>query len=268
VINLIGVARDITERKRTEEDILRMNAELEGRVTQRTAELESTLKELEAFSYSVSHDLRTPLRHISAYSTMLQEKCASLLSETSQLHLNNISKSAKRMNDLINDLLEFSKMGRAELRQQRISMDSLVSEIVQEARDSSADRAIQWEIESLPDALADRAMLRQVWANLLFNAVKYTSRKDKALIKVGCRNSADQELEFYVQDNGAGFDMQYADRLFGVFQRLHRADEFEGTGIGLANVRRIVARHGGRTWAEGKVNEGATFYFTLPRAAT
>jgi len=229
--------------------------------------LNSTLKELESFSYSVSHDLRAPLRHIVAYSTILHDTSAEALSSTGRGHLDKISKSAKRMNDLIMDLLEFSQMGRAELRQRRISTDKLLADVLQEVRDSAPGRVIDWEIETLPDVFADQALLRQVWVNLLSNAVKYTSRRENTHIKIGYR-STETEWEFYVQDNGAGFDMQYADKLFGVFQRLHRADEFEGTGIGLANVRRIISRHGGRTWAEATIDEGAMFHFTLPREAS
>jgi PAS domain S-box-containing protein len=265
-MRVAGAITDIADQKRSEEDIRRLNAELEARVVQRTSELESSLEELDAFSYSVSHDLRAPLRHVNAYATMLGEECASLLSGEGQHYVRAIVKSAKRMDDLINDLLEFSRMGRAELRRRRISMDRLVSEALEEMRDSIKERTIEWQIAALPDVLADQAMLRQVWSNLLSNAVKYTSRRERAVIKIGCLSGAKGDWEFFVQDNGAGFDMQYVDKLFGVFQRLHRVDEFPGTGIGLANVRRIVTRHGGLTWAEGEVDVGATVYFTLPKA--
>jgi light-regulated signal transduction histidine kinase (bacteriophytochrome) len=266
-VRVAGAITDIAERKRSEEAIRQLNTELEERVVQRTIQLESSLKELDAFSYSVSHDLRAPLRHINAYATILGQECAAFLSDTGRNCVAVIVKSAKRMDDLINDLLEFARMGRAELQRRQISMDSLVREVVEEIRDSTEGRIIEWQIAPLPDVFADRAMLKQVWSNLLSNAVKYTSRRDRAVIKVDCRTGAGGDWEFFVQDNGAGFEMQYADKLFGVFQRLHRTDEFPGPGIGLANVRRTITRHGGLTWAHGEIDVGATVYFTLPRAA-
>lgn len=240
-----------------------LNATLERRVAERTAQLELSNKELEAFSYSVSHDLRAPLRHVGAYVEMLQRESGSVLTEDGRRCLAVILQAATQMGNLIDDLLAFSRMGRAELRRGRVRMDDPVNEVLLELKRDTEGRNIQWGIEPLPEVFADRAMMKQVWMNLLSNAVKYTRHTERAKVKVGCRLK-NGEFEFYVRDNGAGFDVQYADKLFGVFQRLHSADEFEGTGIGLANVRRIVSRHGGRTWAEGKVGEGATFYFTLP----
>ncbi len=238
-----------------------VDAETQAR--SRTAEVEAANRELEAFSYSVSHDLRAPLRHIAGFAEMLAEGCSSALSAAGLRYLGVISDSVKQMGRLIDDLLLFSQMGRVEMRQTRVSMAELVKQALQELAGDANGRNIKWDIQSLPDVSGDFSMLKQVWANLLSNAIKYTRPRDLAKIEIGSRRE-NGELEFHVRDNGAGFDMKYAEKLFGVFQRLHRAEEFEGTGVGLANVRRIVARHGGRTWAQAKVDEGATFYFTLP----
>jgi signal transduction histidine kinase len=238
-----------------------VDAETQAR--SRTAELEAANHELEAFSYSVSHDLRSPLRHIAGFSEMLAEECGSVLNVAGRRHLGVISDSVKQMGQLIDDLLLFSQMGRVEMRQTRVSMAALVKQVSQELAADADGRNIEWDIQSLPDVRGDLSMLKQVWANLLSNAIKYTRPCELAKIEIGSRRE-NGELEFHVRDNGAGFDMKYAEKLFGVFQRLHRAEEFEGTGVGLANVRRIVARHGGRTWAQAKVGEGAIFYFTLP----
>ena len=242
----------------------RLHAELEDRVKQRTAQLEHSNQELEAFSYSVSHDLRAPLRHIHGHVGRLQDELGPSLREEDRRVLKLISDAAKRMGTLIDNLLAFSRMGRVELARCWVSMDDLVQEVLQEVQRDTNGRKIHWSVEPLPRVFADSALLKQVWVNLLSNAVKYTRQRDGAEIKISSRACAD-ELEFRVQDNGAGFDMRYADKLFRVFERLHRPEDFEGTGIGLANVRRIILRHGGRTWAEGSVNAGAIFYFTLPR---
>ncbi len=246
-------------------EIHKLNATLESRVQERTLQLESANKELEAFSYSVSHDLRAPLRHIDGFVDMLRKSSQENISASGQRYLDIISGAAKRMGVLIDDLLVFSRMGRAEMRRTQVKMDGLVAETLSEMAQDLQGRIIEWDIAPLPDVNGDRAMLKQVWVNLISNAVKYTRDRSPAKITIRSRELNEDELEFSVRDNGAGFDMQYAGKLFGVFQRLHLNEEFEGTGIGLANVRRIILRHGGNTRAEGKINEGATFYFTMPK---
>lgn len=251
--------------RRNEGEIRKLNADLERRVQQRTGALEDANRELESFSYSVSHDLRAPLRHIDGFLGLLKKRCAAVLDEKGHHYLNNICGSAKQMGKLIDDLLAFSRMGRSELRASSVELTGLVQASVNDLALETEGRDITWEIGPLPQVAGDPGLLRQVWANLLSNAVKYTRGREKPKIEIGVLPNGNGEHIFFVRDNGAGFDMEYADKLFGVFQRLHRADEFEGTGIGLANVRRIVSRHGGRTWAEGKVGAGAIFYFSLPK---
>jgi hypothetical protein len=240
------------------------NAVLERRIRERTAELEAANKELEAFSYSVSHDLRAPLRHINGFAGLLAKSAAPTLSETDRHYLDLINGSINQMGRLIDDLLDFSRMGRAEMRRTQVDLQDLLEKIIQELQPEIEGRNIVWKKGPLPPVQADPSLLRQVFSNLLFNAIKYSRPRDPAEIEIGCK-AGPEETVIFVRDNGVGFDMRYADKLFGVFQRLHRKEDFEGTGIGLANVRRIIARHGGRTWAEGKVNGGATFYFSLPR---
>jgi len=232
----------------------------------RNQELLVANKELEAFSYSVSHDLRAPLRHIDSFVQMVREEAETCLTANCQRYLEVISGAAKHMSRLIEGLLAVSRLGRAEIRRSAVKLDELLKEVLQELERDINARNIAWEISPLPEIRADRALLKVVWTNLISNAVKYTCRREPAEIRIGWADKQG-EFEFFVRDNGAGFDMRHSDKLFGVFQRLHHPDEFEGTGIGLANVRRIITRHGGRTWAEGKVGEGATFYFSLPKSA-
>ena len=259
----IGTVTDVHAEKAAQEEIKRFNAELEERVRERTAQLEAANQELEAFSYSVSHDLRAPLRHVDGFSEMLKKRVAGSADEKAIRYADVISDSAKRMGQLIDELLIFSRMGRAHVSAESVDTEILVKEVLNELQPETGERKIDWSIHPLPWVSGDRGMLRLVFLNLISNAIKYTGKRGEASIEIGAALNG-KEVEFYVRDNGAGFDMKYVDKLFGVFQRLHRSDEFEGIGIGLANVRRIVQRHGGNTWAEGTPDQGATFYFTLP----
>jgi two-component system sensor histidine kinase/response regulator len=242
---------------------LRMeNAELVRRVRERTAELEAANRELEAFSSSVSHDLGAPLRGITGFSSILESEYSAQMPVEAQKLLNRVTASARRMGQLIEDLLRFSKLGRQPLSRQPVSTTALVREVLDELLEEQADRQFQIRVNHLPECLADASLLRQVFVNLLSNAIKFTRKKDIPSIEVGCQRQGQVEV-FYVRDNGAGFDMNHAEKLFGAFQRLHRTDEFNGTGIGLSIAQRIIARHGGRIWADAEIEKGATFYFSL-----
>ncbi|HUQ93989.1 MAG TPA: PAS domain-containing protein [Bryobacteraceae bacterium] len=261
IIGLVGICHDITVRKHNEERIEKLSETLRLRAE----ELETVNKELNAFSYSVSHDLRAPLRHIDGFAELLMKSAGPVLNEKSRRYVSTISQSAKELGQLIDDLLTFSRMGRSEMRNIQVSLDQLVCRAVEEIGRDAHGRDVSWKIAALPVIQGDPAMLRLVIVNLLSNAVKYTRKQAQAEIEIGSSSGPSGEIVVYVRDNGVGFDMQYVDKLFGVFQRLHGANEFEGTGIGLANVRRIIHRHGGRTWAEGAIDRGATFYFSLPQ---
>jgi PAS domain S-box-containing protein len=260
-VAILETNNDITERKRREEEIQGLNQEL----AKRSVELESINKELEAFAYSISHDLRAPLRHMASYAELLKKKVSSIVDEKSNHYMAMILDSAKRMGNLIDDLLAFSRIGRAETQNTRFNLAQIVKEALTEVRQDTEGRNIAWKIGALPEFYGDRSMLRLVLVNLFSNAIKFTRTRAQAEIEIGCINGNKEDLVVFVRDNGVGFDMKYVNKLFGVFQRLHDSDAFEGTGIGLATVQRIIHRHGGKVWAESVVDSGATFYFSAPR---
>jgi len=254
------------ELAQTNQEVMALTLELEKRVEKRTSELAEANKQLEAFSYSVSHDLRAPLRAIRGYTQLLvQDHLGELQPDVQQL-LSRVVSSAKNMEQLIEGLLRLAYVGRQQLVKRPVNISALVAEIVAIIQADQNDPRVVVEVESLPDSVGDEALLRQVFTNLLSNAVKFSKRKEKPRVDVGFRDLRGERV-YFVRDNGAGFEMQYADKLFGVFQRLHRVQDFEGTGVGLSIVHRIVQRHGGRIWAESIVDQGATFYFTLPASA-
>jgi PAS domain S-box-containing protein len=261
-VAILETNNDITERKRRELEIRTLNEEL----GKRAAELGSINKELEAFAYSISHDLRAPLRHMAGFTELLRKNAGSVLNEKSQRYVTMILESAQRMGNLIDDLLAFSRIGRAETHMAPVILDQLVQEALTEVRPETEGRAIVWSVGALPLWYGDRSMLRLALVNQIANAVKFTRTRAQAQIEIGCNDQKQNQVVVFVRDNGVGFDMKYVNKLFGVFQRLHPAEAFEGTGIGLATVQRIVHRHGGRVWAEGLVDHGSTFYFSLSKS--
>ena len=261
-VGVRGVIVDITERKRAEDEVRRFNQELEQRVAERTAQLESANRELDAFAHSVSHDLRAPLRAMSGYSTILLDECSEHVSEDAQRYLHHVQDSVHHMQELIDDLLAFSRLGRQDLVKQNVLPRELVDQVLRDLLAEQGEHHVEVVVGDLPPCRADPSLLWLVYLNLLSNALKFTRGRNPARIEVGCAREDGTDI-YYVRDNGVGFDMRYANKLFGVFQRLHSPQEYEGTGVGLATVQRIVRRHDGRAWAKGEVDAGATFYFTL-----
>ena len=258
------LTKKIADRHRVQRELMILNAELEQRVKERTAQLHAANKELEAFSYTVAHDLRGPLQQLSGFAELLQGRSAKSLDADGAQYLNFIKQSVWRMSGLIDDLLDFSRVERVDLLKSLVSVEELVKEVRQELRHQTEGRDIVWKHGPLPEVYADRSMLRLAIVNLLSNAIKFSRARTRAEIEIGS-TIEENDVVVFVRDNGVGFDMKEADKLFGVFQRLHTNHEFEGTGIGLASVQRIIHRHGGRTWAEGSIGGGATFWFSLPR---
>jgi len=240
-------------------------AETQHEVSELKKRLEAANKELEVFSYSVSHDLRAPLRHLHGWATALQEDCQASLDARGREYLSHLTQSVEQMSSLINALLLFARTAMQPLNREEIVMDELVREVIADLKPQEAERKIKWQLHALPIVFGDRSLLRQVWTHLIGNALKYTRPQAVARIEIGTAKPENHEVVFFIRDNGAGFEMKRADRLFGLFQRLHRREEFDGAGVGLAHVRRIISRHDGRTWAFGEVGQGATFHFSLPK---
>jgi light-regulated signal transduction histidine kinase (bacteriophytochrome) len=262
-LRMIGTHADISAIKEAEQHVIRLNAELELKVKERTEALEAANKELESFAYSVSHDLRTPLRAIDGFTHILQEDFSPDLPHEANELLDRVSKGAQRMGVLIDELLAYSRMGRAAIKSAVVNMESLARTVFEEGTNALEREATTFRLAPLPKTSGDSLLLRQVWENLIGNALKYSSKEEHPDIEVGFEEG-ECETVYFVRDNGVGFDMSYYGKLFGVFQRLHTNREFEGTGVGLAIAHRIISRHGGRIWAEGQVGKGATFYFALP----
>lgn len=262
-VRVTGVCMDITERHRAEERIKKLNAELEERVMIRTAELTASHQEMEAFTYSVSHDLRAPLRHITAFAEILLEEFGDGLSAEARDYLQRILRGTQSMSQLVDDLLNLARVGRQGLSLQKVNLNEIIKEIIADFQPELKQRVVHWKIHPIPEISADPGLIRQVMANLISNAIKYTRPTGEAQIEIGAE-TYQREIVVYVRDNGVGFDMQFADKLFGVFQRLHRSEDFEGTGVGLALVERIVRKHGGRVWAESDPGKGAAFFFAIP----
>jgi PAS domain S-box-containing protein len=260
----IWIVQDINERKQAEQEIKELNTELEKKVEERTAKLFEANKGLESFAYSISHDLRAPLRHIDGFVRILYSNIQNPTEKITNFY-EKINASSKRMSNMIDDLLSFSRLGRKELNISLVNLSSLINEIIEQFKPDITDRKIKWKIQKLPDISCDRNMMKIVFENLISNAIKYTAKEEKAMIAIGAKELKDNKIEIYIRDNGVGFDMVYVDKLFGVFQRLHSSEEFEGTGIGLANVKQIINKHNGMVRAEGNSKEGATFYLTLPK---
>jgi len=264
-VRMIGSNLDITPNKLAENEIRDLNENLEKRIAERTAQLNDAIKELEAFNYTVSHDLQAPLRVISGFARIVLDEYGDKVDATCREYLNYISDNSKKMGQLIRDLLSFARVGEQALSRQATDMAQIVEAIISQERIANPEMPTAFSVGPLPPAHSDPALIKQVWNNLILNAIKYSNKKPSPQVEIGAHLLHGRTV-YYVRDNGVGFDMKHAGKLFGVFKRLHSPEDFEGTGIGLATVHRILSKHGGEIWAEARVDEGATFYFTLPDA--